>query len=596
MTRINNVSRALLVAGTLLSGGNLMAEAIPVELQRTEAGWQLLRGGEPYFIHGAGGDGPLEQLAAAGANSIRTWGGDVGTLLDDAHALGMTVTVGIWLKHERHGFDYSNPAQVAAQLEKAREMVLKYKDHPALLMWGVGNETEGFDDGDDPDIWKAVNEVAAMVKELDPNHPTMAVTVFVHGGRIEYLHNRSPAIDIHGINAYGGAAVVPQNLRDGGATKPFVLAEFGPAGPWETPHTDWGAPFEQTSTAKADFYRESYEKAIAAAPGMALGAYAFLWGDKVEATETWFGMLLADGSPTGAVDAMTEIWSGEPPANLAPRVAPIEVAGPVQVEPGQAIDVSTALADPEGGDLRVEWVLRADSGDYLTGGDYRPSAPEIEGAVIESRADGARVRMPDEPGAYRLFVYAWDEGGKAATANVPLLVEGEVQLALPFPVYVDGFEDMPWLPTGWMGNSDKLSLDGADTDNAAMGEAAMRIHYDGRHGWAGIAWQHPAGNWGDQDGGFNLEGARALELLARGARGGEIVSFGVGMSGKGREFPDSSATEIKGVKLTSEWQRFVVPLEGKDLSSIKTGFFITVTGDRKPVTVYLDTIRYIGGD
>ena len=113
-----------------------MASAIPVELKRTEAGWQLLRGGEPYLIRGAGGSGSLEQLAAAGANSVRTWGGDADTLLDEAHALGLTVTVGIWLGHERHGFDYRDAAQVAAQLEEARQMVLKYKDHPALLMWG----------------------------------------------------------------------------------------------------------------------------------------------------------------------------------------------------------------------------------------------------------------------------------------------------------------------------------------------------------------------------------------------------------------------------------------------------------------------------
>jgi hypothetical protein len=573
-----------------------MAEPVPVELQKTDSGWQLLRGGEPYFIHGAGGDGPLDQLAAAGANSIRTWGGDVGTLLDDAHALGMTVTVGIWLEHERHGFSYSDARQVAAQLERVREMVLKYKDHPALLMWGVGNETEGFGDGDDPVVWKAINDAAALIKELDPNHPTMAVTVFVHGGRIEFLHNRSPAIDIHGINAYGGAQVIPQHFADRGATKPFVLTEFGPAGPWEMPKTEWGAPYEQTSTVKADFYGESYRRAIEAAPGKALGAYAFLWGHKMEATATWFGMLLEDGSQTGAVDTMTEIWSGKPLANLAPTVAALKVSGSNQLEPGQTIDVATTIADPEGGDLQVEWVLRAESGDYLTGGDYRPSAPDIEGAVLEGRVDGAQVRMPDEPGAYRLFVYAWDEGGKAATANVPLLVKGEVRARMPFPVYLDTLENMPWVPTGFMGNSDDLSLDGANTDNPALGEAAIKIRYEGRYGWAGVVWQHPADNWGEMDGGFNLEGAQGLEFLARGADGGEIVSFGVGMLGRDADFPDSSRTEVKGVKLRDEWQRFVVPLQGKDLSSIKTGFFISIEGGRKPVTVYLDHIRYFRED
>jgi len=569
------------------------SEAIPVELQQTDVGWQLLRDGEPFFIKGAGGDGPLDELAAAGANSVRTWGGDAGALLDEAHALGMTVTVGLWLGHERHGFDYNDEAQVAAQLEEARKTVLRYRDHPALLLWGVGNEMEGFEDGDNPAIWRAVNDVAAMIKELDPNHPTMTVTAFVHGERIEFLHRRSPAIDIHGVNAYGGARVVPEFLRDGGATKPYILTEFGPAGPWETPQTEWGAPLEQTSTDKAEFYKESYEKGVAAAPGMALGSYAFLWGHKMEGTETWFGMLLDDGSQTGAVDAMTEMWSGRPPVNLAPTIEPIRVAGSSRVEPGQEIEVSTVTADPEGGKLRVEWVLRPESGEYQTGGDYRPSLPAIEKAIAEGRTDGATVRMPGEPGPYRLFAYAWDGSGKAATANVPLLVEGRVRTRLPFPVYEERFENMPWVPSGWMGGVEDLALDGSHTGEPFEGSACIKIRYEGTYGWAGIAWQHPADNWGDKDGGFDLEGADELELWARGEYGGEKVSFGVGLLGADRAFPDSAARKVDGIVLGREWQRYSIPLKGMELSSIKTGFVVTLTGRSTPVTIYLDSIRYV---
>ena len=81
-----------------------------------------------------------------------------------------------------------------------------------MLLWGIGNEMEGFGDGDDPAIWAAVNDIAAMVKELDPNHPTMTVTAEIGGGRIDGLHERSPAIDIHGINSYGGAPSLPERL------------------------------------------------------------------------------------------------------------------------------------------------------------------------------------------------------------------------------------------------------------------------------------------------------------------------------------------------------------------------------------------------
>jgi hypothetical protein len=44
-----------------------------------------------------------------GANSFRTWGADnLEAQLDEAHRLGLAVTVGIWLGHERHGFNYNN--------------------------------------------------------------------------------------------------------------------------------------------------------------------------------------------------------------------------------------------------------------------------------------------------------------------------------------------------------------------------------------------------------------------------------------------------------------------------------------------------------
>lgn len=577
-----------------------MGEAIPVELVRSEDGWQLLRDGKLYFIRGAGGTHSLEVLAAAGANSIRTWDAenvrgdeDVGVLLDEAQALGLTVTVGIWLGHERHGFDYDDPAQVAAQLERARGIVERYKDHPALLLWGIGNEMEGFEDGDNPSVWRAVNDVAAMVKELDPNHPTMTVTTFVHGERIEYVHRRSPAIDIHGVNAYGAAPIVHEHLREGGATKPFVLTEFGPVGPWEMPETDWGARYEQTSTEKAEFYRRSFEQGIEGPSDLALGGYAFLWGNKMEATATWFGMFLDDGAPLGAVDVMTELWSGKPPDNLAPTVGPLQVNNGSVFDPGETLRVRADATDPEGGELRVRWALRPDSGDVLTGGDFRPALPDIDGAVVMGGVDEALIRMPEEPGAYRLFYYVYDAIGKAATANLPLLVRGETTLRLPLPVHDDGFDNMPWVPSGWMGNIEALSLSDDESETVHAGDHSIRMRYEGTYGWAAVAWQHPANNWGDRDGGFDLTGASALELWARGQYGGEEVSFGVGLLESDKDFPDSAITKVEGITLGRDWTRYVVPLEGLDLSSVKTGFVVALTGRRSPVTIYLDRIRYI---
>ena len=586
---------ATLCAGLALWPAAASAEAIPVELRQTEQGWQLLRGGEPYFIRGAGGDASLKQLAAAGANSVRTWGSDdIGARLDAAHALGLSVTVGIWLGHERHGFDYDDETQVREQLERARETILRYRDHPAVLLWGIGNEMEGFEDGDNPAIWAAVNDVAAMVKELDPNHPTMTVTAEIGGGRIEGVHRRCPAIDIHGINSYGGALSLAERYRAAGATKPYVLTEFGPPGVWEVSNNDWDAPVEPTSTEKAAYYRRSYEQGVAGVPGIALGSYAFTWGYKMEATATWYGMLLHDGARLGAVDVMTELWSGKPPANLAPTVQPLVVEGEPRVEPGDLVRVRAVLADPEKGDISVRWVLRRESGDYAAGGDFRPMLPDIEGAILEGNNEGARVRMPVDPGAYRLFLYAYDEAGNAATANVPLYVNGVVRTPMPFYVFEDGFEGMPWVPSGWMGSIEALTLDGDHADNPHRGKACIKMHFISETGtWVGVAWQHPANNWGEQDGGYDLTGANYLELWARGEYGFEKMNIGVGLIGSDKAHPDSGKTTIKDMALTREWQRYRIPLNKLDLLSIKTGFVITLSGQRTSMIVYLDSIRFI---
>ena len=92
-----------------------------VKVQRDETGYHLLRDGRPYMIKGGGGRVYLEALKEAGGNSLRTWGeDDLEPLLDRAHELGLTVTVGIWLGQERQGFNYADAGSVRREVEKAR--------------------------------------------------------------------------------------------------------------------------------------------------------------------------------------------------------------------------------------------------------------------------------------------------------------------------------------------------------------------------------------------------------------------------------------------------------------------------------------------
>ena len=395
------MKRQMLVAVAVLLtlagyAGGAAAAAVKVELVGGAGAWELRRGGEPYFIRGAGGGASRGVLAASGGNSVRTWGvDDLGRELDEAQKRGLTVTAGIWLGHRRHGFSYESMPQVAEQYEKARAAVLKYKDHPALLMWAVGNEMEGYEGGDDAAVWSAVNNIAAMIHRVDPNHPTMTVVAEVGGRRVESINRLCPAIDVVGINAYGGGPTVAERYRKAGGVKPFVVTEFGPAGTWETEKNDWGAPAELTSTAKAERYRATYEASILSRKGKdCLGSYVFAWGNKQEATATWFGLFLPDGTRLEAADEMRLLWSGQPVPNHCPRMDAPTVEGAGRVEPGATVKVSVDVTDPEGDPLTIEWTLTQDLGAYATGGDAQAVPESFPDAIVANGGKSVEVKMP----------------------------------------------------------------------------------------------------------------------------------------------------------------------------------------------------------
>jgi hypothetical protein len=218
-----------------------------------------------------------------------------------------------------------------------------------------------------------------------------------------------------------------------GWTRPWLVTEFGPRGHWEVPKTPWKLPIEDSSTEKADLYLKGYRQAIAAQPAC-LGSYVFLWGQKQEKTHTWYGMFLREGNRLGAVDAMTMAWTGKWPENRCPQIGPqkIQVRIEGQQEPPrqnvfqreQRLRTTVDASDPEGEPLVIKWDLRIDVSDNRsTGGDFEPATPPIAGAVVSSETSDAVIQLPKKEGNYRIFVYAFDPKGSAATANLPIQVK-----------------------------------------------------------------------------------------------------------------------------------------------------------------------------
>lgn len=580
-----------------MGGGNLAAQS-KVVLEGSRGDFRLLRDGQPFVIKGVGGDSQLAALAASGGNSIRTWGVDnLDKLLDEAHRHQLTVCVGLWLGHQRHGFDYQDEQAVLQQLEDSLRAVRRYKDHPAVLMWGIGNEMEG--DGKNPAIWYAVDHIAREIKQLDPHHPTMTVIAELGDGKLGSLERFCPHIDIVGVNSYGGISTLAERYRKAGGTKPYIVTEHGPHGPWEVEKTAWGSPIEATSTAKARQYADGYQVAVAQQQGLCLGSYAFLWGHKQETTATWFGMLLPDGSKLAAVDAMTECWTGSPPKNRCPQIDSLTVDRSNKLKPNESVTAVLTAADPENGPLAVRWVLRHDSGTIGVGGDAQAEEQIFSSAV---RADDMRavVTIPEGGGGYRLFAYVQDGRGGAAVANVPLFVDAPIKpvpapkATLPFVVYGDDMKNSPYVPSGYMGNTQAIKMVLDSTDKPHSGATCLKVQYTAADNWGGVLWQSPPEDWdGKKPGGLNLTGATELEFWVRGAAGGETVNFVIGVLDGDQPYRDTAKAELNNVSLTKDWQRLRIPLDGRDLRRIKTGFGWSLAGQGKPVTFYLDDIRYV---
>ena len=403
---------------------------IPVSLERDGDRFYLQRGGEPYVVKGAGIEfGDKTHFAARGGNSFRTWRTDNGVqtgqeVLDEALALGLTVVMCIEIIPERKGFDYDDEEAVRKQFEYARGEVMKYKDHPALLAWMIGNEPNLF--FENPKVFDAINDIASMIDEVDPNHPTTTALAGFSGELADLIETRAPALDFLSIQMYGDIVNLPRYIEVSGFTKPYMVTEWGSIGHWEVGKTSWDAPIEQNSTDKADNYLNSYQIAIASNPQQIVGNYVFLWGQKQERTPTWYGMFLEEGQSTAAVDTMEYLWTGEWPENRAPKIEDIVLDGKkpadsVTLKPGQVVEATVASSDPDGAPLTWRWVLKEESQATEAGGD-KEKVPEIITGRLEGEAGRAVLTAPEAPGAYRLFVYTEDEGGSAAHANIPFLV------------------------------------------------------------------------------------------------------------------------------------------------------------------------------
>ncbi len=393
------------------------------EVVKTNSGFKLIRNGEPYYVRGAGGNEYLDILKNIGGNSIRTWSTEnAKDILDKAHQNGISVCLGLWVGHERHGFDYNDEFVVTAQLESFKKEILKYKDHPALLMWAVGNEVDLF--YSNFRVWQAVGDIAKMIKEIDPNHPIMTVTAGIDPAEVYMIKNYCPKVDILGINTYGGIKNLSSMVKKYGWEKPYMVTEWGPYGHWESPMTNWGVAIEATSKEKAEFRTLAYQ-AIEQDSSLCLGSYAFLWGYKQEQTPTWYGLFTKNGETTQSIDVLNSFWANQE-RNKAPIIHSFTLNGSesnssIKVKKRDKCYFEFFVEDNDS--LSYYFELMPESIDKKSGGDFENTPDLLEFEIFKQSENSICIHAPSSSGAYRFFLYIRDNFNNVATANIPFFVK-----------------------------------------------------------------------------------------------------------------------------------------------------------------------------
>ena len=467
MRTLKNIfSLILLLAAVVSCGGNRGGgEEVPdfngptkltprtVKVNRTSDGkWQLLVDGEPYYVNGGaiGTSSALEysiDIKNCGGNTLRLYnarattnGFDIKTMLDQAYKQGLMIHLGLGMRAAK-AMDYSNAITVSEQKNLLLEYVKKYKDHPAILCWCVGNEVES-GNLDNYDMWRAIGDMVKSVHELDDKHPVTYALAASSKPRTARLVEYAPDIDFLSINSYyNGVGKLPGNIKDNGVDLPYMVTEFGPRLytnpeasrklPWNDFYgEDTPAVVEETSSEKEAIYETIWVNDIKANEvNGCLGSFSFVWGYQTQGKVlNWYSLSTPDHYLYGGCDAMQKCWTGKWPAARAPRIASRKdmtmngkyAEDAIKVPVGSSNTAKVVATNLSGAPLRYRWLIYKES-DHKKDGTMPDG---IEGLFTNATTAEVSFKAPSEPGPYRLYVFVLDDANKkAASACIPFYAE-----------------------------------------------------------------------------------------------------------------------------------------------------------------------------
>ncbi|MFN3402788.1 MAG: glycoside hydrolase family 2 TIM barrel-domain containing protein [Cytophagaceae bacterium] len=541
----------------------------------------------------------LKELQFLGVNTIRTWGTNDETkvLLDSAHAYGIKVMVGIWLRHGRPGmegddsFNYLQDKKGMDDMYKgAIETVNKYKNHPAVLWWGVGNEVilNIATDQEKKEYSQFLEKVCSEIKRIDADHPVASVDAWNFA--FKWWKEYAPSIDVYGVNVYGGGSnQIPDELSKLGIDKPYVITEYGVSGEWDAKEDKNGVRTEPGDREKYDVIAKGYKDWIKSKPNC-LGVYVFHYESGKNFGAVWL-LMKYDGAYRPAYWATREAFTGKKPVNNVPEINSFTVQD-TALPAGSWIPVKLSVSDKENDELDISFHYNQRTG----GRARRDQINKLE--FRGNLKDGYEIKLPEENGGIKVYVFVKDSYNNIGIAHSSILIRNPksdnlipgAKVDLPFYVYKDD-KNLPYIPTAYMGDIKYLKVDMNFRESVHSGMSAIKITYDHTGGWFGLGLVDPPDDWGDRPGGYNLTGAKKMTFWAKASSDEVVGTFGFGLIGKDKPYYDTDKKSSK-IFLTTQWKKYEIDISKADLRCIRSGFTIYSGGIGQSFSIYIDDIMF----
>ncbi|MBI4320641.1 MAG: hypothetical protein HY675_19290 [Chloroflexi bacterium] len=249
-------------------------------------------------------DRDFAKMREMGINTILGWDQNLfdQVTLAKADEYGIGVVLPYHLPPEGN---YLDPEYRESLKDKVITWVKRYKDQPALRMWGLGNEVlhDIKEKRQSKPFAEFYRDLAESVHEVDPNHPIIyreAEDVFVPTLKkaLAPLLSDEPWL-VYGVNIFTyRMGKVLTNWQEQGFDVPLVISEYGPTGlgPSDRPAAYlrmWGLMRRH--------------------PNLVLGGFMYVWSTNgPEALDRVFGLVDENNHPTDqTVEMMAATFAEE---------------------------------------------------------------------------------------------------------------------------------------------------------------------------------------------------------------------------------------------------------------------------------------------